>query len=82
MCEMESDHLPEAGDLYCHRQTTASVIYLSSSEVDGVTTVRLGRPGHDSPIWMVQSVFLEKYEWLGQNVLTEKERHAFGIEGE
>lgn len=74
---------PNPGDLYRHRRTGAAVVVLAMKEEDySVVSVRLGRQNHDTPMEINWGSFLEKYERLGANILTEKERHAFGIEGE
>lgn len=69
---MESDHSPESGDLYRHTQTQAHVIVLTVKNVAGETVVRLGRPGHDTPLETDLETFLAKFEWLEINVLNER----------
>lgn len=76
----EPHRRPDPGDLYSHRRTHAAVVVLAVKEEDGTVTVRLGRQNQDTPMEIDWESFLEKYEWLGTNILTEKERHAFGIE--
>lgn len=68
---MESDHAPESGDLYRHMRTEANVIVLTIKKVAGDTVIRLGRPGHDTPLETDVETFLDKFEWLGINVLNE-----------
>lgn len=70
-------HMPEPGDVYRHRRTFAPVIVLS---VKGQHLIRLGRPHHGNPMETDLTSFLERFEWLELNILTKKERYAFGVE--
>ncbi len=69
---MESDRTPEPGDLYRHTQTQAHVIVLTVKRVAGDTVIRLGRPGHGTPLETDLETFQGKFEWLQINVLSEK----------
>lgn len=69
---MASDRTPESGDLYRHTQTEAHVIVLTVKQVAGDTVIRLGRPGHETPLETNLDTFQSKFEWLGINVLNER----------